>query len=288
MSAEITQWLDPDGGTTTLDVDWDATGRFMPVVQHQEVQVPGQPGTTRKASVHAAHDFSIKLNLVGANEPGVRTSQRQLVALMDPARGEGLLRVTSPLGDVREISCVYSDGLGMEEGPGSSGLQMQQAKVTFHAPWPYWRDPSDIGQTFTIGAAPLFFPIFPMRLTSSAIAVSDTIINTGDVETWPVWTITGPGSAIALRNLTTGVSLTFDTLTLQAGDILTIDTRPSSVSSSGKTALVGASNVFYDIDIASEMWPLQRGSNLISLEMASAVAGQSAMSVNYRRWWLAP
>jgi phage-related protein len=284
VSAEVTQWIDPTGIVTTLDVDWDASGRFMPDIQHEEDGIPGQPGARHRASRHKTHDFTLKITVAAADEPSLRTALRQLVRSMDPARGEGIVRVQSPIGDVREIACYYTSGLGMDENPGNSGPNMQQAKVTFRAYDPYWRNVSDTSQSFTIGAVPSFFPFFPLRLTASQIAVDTTVANAGDVEAWPVWTIKGPGSGIVLRNLTTGQNLIFSTTALGTGESITIDTRPGQ-----KTVLKNTgANLFPDLDITSAVWSLASGSNAVRLEMASAVAGKSALQLNYRPRYLAP
>lgn len=284
MSAEISQWIDPDGNSTTLDVDWNASGRFMPAIAFATTGVPGQPGERVREVRHGVKEFTIRLTLVTNDEPSLRQAQRNLVTAMNPARGPGTLRVTSTIGDVREILCYYADGLGMEEKEETSGPNMQQADVTFRAFEPYWRDVSETSQTFSIGVTPTFFPIFPIRLTSSQIAADAAVVNAGDVETWPVWQIAGPGSAITLRNLTTGKSLTLATTPLVAGESITIDTRPGykTLTKSDGTS------VFADLTTTSSLWPLIVGSNAIRLEMGGAIAGSSSLQINYRQRYLSP
>jgi phage-related protein len=284
VTAEITQFVDPFGVVTTLDVDWQAKGRFMPEVLHEEDGVPGQPGARHRASRHKEHDFTIRITISAADEPGLRTAQRAMVSSMDPTRGEGTIRVTSPLADVREIPVYYVDGLQMDESPGASGPTMQQCDVTFRAYDPYWRDPSDVSGTFTIGAAPTFFPIFPIRLAASQIAASQPVLNGGDVDTWPVITLVGPGGAITLRNLTTGKSTVFSTVALGAGESIVIDTRPGV-----KTVTKNdGSNLFSDLDPTTALWSLQPGSNSVQLEMSGASVGASSLVFAYRQKYLSP
>lgn len=285
MSAEITEWIDPDGTITTLDVDWSATGRFMPEVNHEEDEVPGQPGARHRASRHKAHEFTLKLTVATPDEPSLRTALRQLVYAMDPTRGEGIIRVTSPIGDVREVGCYYTAGLDMQEQPEMSGPGMQQAAVTFRAYDPYWRDTADsTGGPWGVGVTPTFFPILPLRLTASQIAVDATVINAGDKDAWPVWTITGPGATIALRNLTTGEDIVFASTALGLGESVYIDTRPGA-----KTVTKNdGTNLWPDLDATSSLWSLRPGDNAIRLEMSAATAGMSALQVNYRQRYLSP
>ena len=283
MSAEITQWIDPNGAVTLLDVDWEASGRFMPPVVISEDEVPGQDGARLRQTRFGPHDFTIKMVITEASEALLRTAIRARVSAMNPKRGEGILRVTSPLGDVREIQCSVIDGMGLEEKPEMSGPQMQMALVTFHATDPLWRDQSDTSASYNVGDAPSFFPIFPIRLTSSQIVVDEIILNDGDDEMWPVWTLLGPGSGIALRNVTTGKSLVLST-TLLAGESIVIDTQPNYKT----VKLQDGTNLWPDVDVTSSLWPLVEGSNAIRLEMSGATIGASVLQVNYRRKWLSP
>jgi hypothetical protein len=110
------------------------------------------------------------------------------------------------------------------------------------------------------------------------------VTNAGDVEAWPVWTITGPGSGIVLRNLTTGQSMDFGVGALAAGNTVVVDTRPGA-----KTAVAnGSINVFPFLSAASVLWSLQRGANAVRLEMSGAIAGASGLSLAYRPRYLSP
>jgi phage-related protein len=288
MAVETTQWIAPDGTVSDLDVDWNAKGRFMPPPTFQEDLIPGQPGSVFRNVVHAPRDFTIRVVTTAADEAAVRTALRSLVSSMDPTRGEGTLRVTSPLGDVREIGCRYKSGLEVEESIDNGGPQSQLADITFHAFDPYWRDASDSSQTFEIGAAPVFFPIFPIQLTSSQIVASATVTNDGDVPAWPVWTIQGPGSVITLRNTTTGRVTVLEETVLGAGESIVIDTRPTHSSPTGKTITKqDGTNLFSDLTPQSALWELVQGTNSIQLEMAGAIVGASSLTMSWRRKWLA-
>jgi hypothetical protein len=272
---ETVVWVDADGGQTTLEVETGmaaVSNRFMPPVQHAEDVVAGQPGARLRASRHDVHEMVIPFWFVAASDSALRTMIRSVIDLMDPIRGPGKLRVTSPLGDQREITCVYSDGLGLDERLGeSSGASSQLAPAAFRAHDPYWYDVSPITNDYQVTSTPSFFPIFPMRLTASELVVDATIVNDGSVETWPQWTIYGPGSAIALRNLTTGQAIT-------------IDTRRDYKS----VLQDDGTNLWPLVDLGSSLWPLARGTNRVRLEMAGVTAGVSRLSLSYKRAFLSP
>lgn len=286
MTAEITQWISPDGTVLTLDVDWNAKGRFMPPPAFQEDLVPGQPGSILRLAVNTPRDFTLRLVFTAATEAALRDVLRSTMYAMHPIRGDGIIRVTAPGGDVREIVCRYKAGLEGDEAVDTSGPSMQLFDVTFHAFDPYWRDVSDISQTFTIGAGPTFFPWWPIRLTSSQIAVDTTIANDGDVDAWPLWNLLGPGGSIKLSNLTTGRFMIFLLTVLGSGESMSIDTRPTNQSSTGKTIYrQDGKNLFYDLDPMSALWPLVPGPNAVRLEMTGST-GASSLQLNWRRKWL--
>lgn len=284
MSAEITQWVDPDGVVTVLDVDWEATGRFMPEPQVDEDEIPEQDGSRWRATRFKPRDFTLKITVVANTEPALRTELRNIVKAMNPKKGEGVIRVTSPIGDTREIGCRYSGGLSLDEKAEVSGPTMQQALVTFHANDPLWRDESDTTNTYQIGDPPSFFPSPPLRLTASEIAVDTTVDNQGDDDMWPVWTIYGPGAGATLRNLTTGKVLSLPDITLGSGESITIDTRP------GKKTILRSdgANMFSSITVTSALWPLVEGTNAIRLEMTDVTVGVSMLQLSYRQRYLSP
>lgn len=285
MTAEVSTWIDPNGVQTVLDVDWQAKGRFMPPPRFVTTQVPGQSGERLREVTHGPRKFTVRLVITAATEPLLRTAQRNLVDAMDPTQGDGTFRVQSPLGDVREITCRYLEGLDLNEGAEDSGITMQKADVTFYAVDPYWRGSSSTSASWDVGQTPTFFPVPPFRLTSSQIAVDATILNDGSTEAWPVWTIAGPGSVITLRNLTTGKLLKLTTTSLNATESISIDTRPGykTIRKNDGTSL------WSDVDLTvSSMWPLAKGNNAVRLEMSGAISGSSLLTLTFDKQYLSP
>lgn len=289
MTGETFTWIDPVGASTVLSVGWnsqvgDMTGRYMPAVQHQEDVIPLQPGARHRLTLHMEHDFILPINVRSTSLAGLRTALRALMYAMNPTRGSGIVRVSTVLGDLREIECYYVTGLEVAENADKSGRYGQQCYVTFRAYDPYWRDISDTAATWQVTATPNFFPFFPLRLTSSAIVVHATVSNGGDVPTWPVWTIIGPGSGIVLQNGTTGEEITFLTTVLGVGQTISIDTRPGNKTVTRNDG----TNLFSDLDPLSTLWQLQQGANVVNLQMAGTAPNVSVLNLNYRQKYLSP
>lgn len=142
----------------------------------------------------------------------------------------------------------------------------------------WWYDASDTALSFALGSSPAtFFPLFPLRLSSSQVLASTTVNNGGDTVAWPVWTVTGPGSGLTIRNLTTGQQLTV-AAALTAGEVLTVDTRPGA-----KSVIKGtATNLFGSL--TGSLFPLAKGSNTIEISLVGATAA-SSVGLRYRRRW---
>lgn len=278
---ELTVWIDPEGSMLPLAVEWRASGRFAPPHEREEDTVPGQPGARLRAVRHGPRDFSLALWITGTDEADLRTQMRSLTYRMDGVRGDGKIRVTAPGGDQREITCRVTGGLEMSEVLGeSSGPTVQRAVATFRAVDPYWADTADVVQDFTSAAAPSFFPMFPLRLASSEVFVDSTIANDGDVAAWPVWHVYGPGSALVLRNLSTGERLEL-TATLSTGEFVTVDTRPGAKTITKNDG----TNLFPQLSTMSALWALQRGPTLLRVEMTGTTSA-SSLRLTYRTRYL--
>lgn len=282
---EVVQWIDPDGVTTTLE-HMSFSNRFMPRLRFDSDGVPGQPGEVFREVEHGSREFGVVFDVVASGESATRVAVRDMVKKLNPKRGAGRIRVTSPVGDQREIVCRCSGGAELEEKVGEdSGPDWQRFPVTFLAHDPYWYDVSPIEQTFTITAAsPNFFPILPINLAASELAVDSSVDNTGDVSAWPVWTISGPGSGIKLSNLSTGQYTWFPSLALAAGQSLVVDSRPGA-----KSVMVdGATNVYSYLSVDSSLWSYITGVNIIRLEMSGADNDVSGLEMRYYRRFLSP
>lgn len=277
-------WVDPDNGITELDCEWDATGRFAPNPIFEADGVPGQSGQRLRFVRHDVHEFAMKFWLTDISEEALRTQLRASIFKMDPTKGIGRLRVIAPGGDSREIFCRVSSGLGISEVLGEdSAFYAQRISATFIAHDPYWYSVGDTAIVYTGDVAvATFFPFFPLRLSASAVFVNDNSINNpGDLEAWPVWTISGPASNIVLSNLTTSESINLNTA-IVSGSTITIDTRPGA-----KTVLADdGTSLFPLMTPTSSLFSLQRGDNHIQIAMDSTTS-TSSVRLAFRPRYLA-
>jgi phage-related protein len=282
MPSEQFYWIDANGNETALsgspnfDILVGPTGRFMPPIDLVEQQVPFQAGTRLKQTYVKSRDIDLPLGITGVSKSDLRTQTRNLLNMFNPLLGDGQLKIIAEDGSQRLINCRYSSGLEIQE----TGLLWQNVIIVLKAFDPYWYDPNPIVQTFTVGTPATFFPILPMRLTSSTVFADTTINNEGDVESWPTWIITGPGDTIYIRNLTTGEFININ-YTLQPGETIYIDTRLGK-----KTVTLGdGTNLYPNLSSDSSLWALQSGNNQIRIEMQNSQVASSVQLSYQNRYW---
>jgi len=218
-----------------------------------------------------------------ADTVAVRTLIRNIASSMNPARGTGVgkLRYDSPTGVVRELSCLYTGGL---DAAADRDGYLHRFVLGFRALDPFWYN--IVAETASFiggGTITPFFPFFPLVISASQIFGEVVSFNSGDVEAWPVWSITGPASGIILRNTTTGGIIDLGTLAIVAGEGLSIDTRP------GYKTIVkyDGTNLYPNLSVASHLWSVLPGNNAIRVEMAGTT-GDSQVSMEYFARFLAP
>ena len=273
---EIWEWVDVDNVATTLDALRGSGGWLMPPFEIVESVTPISGVATEYVSMKS-RDIDIPIRMVYTTRAALVSAWRTLGAALNPLRGTGKIRFTHADGTKRELYCKYRGGL-----PGADAIEALnwiKATLSFRAADPYWYATSPVVGTYTASTLATFFPFFPLRITSSTIFATTSVTNAGDAETWPVWTITGPGTNPNLRNLTTGKNLSM-TLTLLAGEVLTIDTRPGYKT----IVLAPSTNKFSTISSSSSLWSLAKGVNSIQIEMSGSTAGSQVVMSYYPRY----
>jgi hypothetical protein len=213
---------------------------------------PGEPTVALRIRANGVEDL--------------RNKVRGLVRAMRPRSGLGSLVWTIEDGRSRRLQCYCVGGMEGDESTDSTLYgHWWRTVLKFYAPDPWWTGDEqriDVG----LGAGSTFFPIPPINLSASTVQGRFVIdLSDSDAPTFPVWTVTGPGSALVLRNETSGRDITVS-VSLAAGETVVIDTRPDrqSVRRGDGTNLMGA------VTSDPALWPLLDGVNVVSVALAGA------------------
>jgi hypothetical protein len=273
-------WIPPSGDPLAFDQAGDIYARAgvtglagMPPIRSSQLVVPMQPGARWQRVDHAPRDVIVPVDLYPDPEAAMDT----LTASIDPTLGDGRLRITRHDSTERELFCRYIDALTVTEE--SDRVEGWLAGLVFRAVDPYWYDRNSSSLIFSPGESPSFFPFFPLTLGASEVSTEATVNNDGHVTTWPVWTITGPGSVTA-TNTTTGETWDLD-YTLDDGEVVTVDTRP------GVKTVVSSTDgdLFANLTDESSLWALAKGTNTVTVTMAAA-SSASQLLLSWQRRWL--
>lgn len=282
MSKEYIAWIEPNGtehdlsGSGNINVAIGPSGRFMPQFDLVEQEVPFVSGSRLRNVITKSREVDLPIEVSGLSTSDLRTQLRLIMNWFNPLKGDGALKVIAEDGTQRLLTCRYAGGLEIQE----TGLSWLKTILVLKAFDPYWYDDNIIVQTFTTGLPATFFPFFPLRLSSSSVFADSSVTNIGDVETYPTWIVKGPGSAIYLRNLTTGELININ-YTLGVGETINIDTRRGK-----KTVVKGdGTNLYSYLSSDSSLWALQQGDNQIRIEMSGAAADSSVQLSYQNRYW---
>jgi hypothetical protein len=281
IDASGTEWM--LNGETNYVLLPGRKGWYSTPVVLDEQPVPGQDGARLKNLYLNTRELDLPLMISAYDIVSQRAAVRALVSALNPKLGDARVRSYAPDSTVRELYGRLVDGLGFDENDQVAGLGWMDGVLVFRSVDPFWYDQNDTTLLFGQAAPTSFFSFrLGSFLTSSGILSSFSILNDGDVDAWPVWTLTGPMTNPVFTDTTTGYALTM-TIVLTAGQVLTIDTRPGFKTVKREDG----SNQFAILSSASVLWPLARGNNVITL-VATATTTASKVQVSYKRKWLAP
>lgn len=282
-------WLSPSGAEIELtrfaddvEIERGMSGRYMPPLRVTRDVVPSMAGQRTREVVHDMREIALPIVMATGGPDELKSLISALTRYMDPARGPGVLRHIARDGTVSELTCRYSGGLELS-AEGASGPILQRTNLVFQADDPYWYGDIATQKFKPPSGTSGWFPFPPLRLRSSAV-IGEVLVNANsDVETWPTWTIVGPGDNPELINNTTGKSTALQ-VSLSAGQKVVIDTRPGVKTVTGPD---GSSWRRYLTQKA--LWSLVPGVNEISIALPNADLGAgSYMALSYRPASLVP
>lgn len=276
-------WTDPDGtvwelSNTSTDVGYFTTNAIAgwgsaPVTIVTDPLASG--GEEVRHIRSEPRRITWPLHIHGEDADGVITNalfQQRYRALMraftmtTQRRRPGVLRIEYTDGKAREIEAFYEDGF-----TGNAGENWVSANpvLTLFCPDGFWRDtqPQTIRRAHETGGSPFLQPF--LSVSNSQVLGESTIYNTGDVDAWPSWTITGPASAVTATNVSTGeaFTLTHDLLAAEQMTITMTRARPLVRGPAGQN-LVGALNW-----PGAVLWSLVPGRNDINFSVAGSADG---------------
>jgi len=252
----------------------DVAGRGMPPVDVRERANRAGSGSVLEQIRDAARTVDVPVLVTGE----LRSNLRNLVGLFDP-NVEGTL-VSTVDSVQRRLRCRYVGGFEwIERLP-----NVQNALISFRAFDPFWEDVDPNVVEVSRGSTGTWLPwemtVSPIRTLPDVVFAEVSIVNNGDVQAWPVWTLTGPFTSVTLENVGTGEMLIVD-FVASSGDILTIDTRPGvkTVTDQDGVSKFSALDAQFD-----RFFSFQPGNSTINVTLAGS-DNDSSVLLSWRRRW---
>jgi len=263
------------GVTDANGVRWtiaDLAGDDGPPLHGQVVPSAGDHGGLATPQFAGARLLTLTLQII-APTPAARDVARAQVAMAFPINDLATFRIDESI-----PKQMYVRRSGEIPGPKSADSDVRLI-IGLVAPDP--RKYGTVLHTATAtqasaaaGLAPPLTP--PFTLPAGAPPMAVAVTNAGSFETRPTVTITGPITAPAVVNQTTGAAVSFSGMTLAASDQLVVDLLAKQSYLNG---------VYRTADISSSWWSLPQNATT-TVQVTGTGATGSTMTVAWRDAWI--
>jgi hypothetical protein len=295
MNRPTLEWVGPDGNTWYLS-SWEPSSASVTAMDEVsgisstapvEIVADDSPnGGTTIRTIWAGNRIAvIPLLIDGSTHDDYMRVERGMGESLASTRrlGPGTLRVVRPNGSVRQIRAVYSEGWDPEAFGSTTSATVV---VSLYCESPWWRAESPTLLVSAYGSASGdFLNPFPTISSSTALG-STTATNSGSVEAWPDWVITGPASLVTIANTTRSESFTIDPNAdgidwgdLQAGQIVSVHTNPVRIIGPDGSPWTAALNW-----PTAKPWQLDPGVSNIEVSAVGAAAGTRIVGSFYAQY----
>lgn len=256
-----------------------ASGFGIPKPTHWTSEAPTVDGADWQGMRTGPRPFFMPVHVKAVDYDQIAT-ERAFFAGIDPS-GEGVLRATYPDGGWREIRLRYDEGAEGEYEIDPVLLRYAAYPLRFIANDPYWRGAPVVATFLNVGASFQFFPGPPFRIGNSNTLDLSSVANPGDQPAYPLWTITGPCDTFSVG---VGAATVNGTVTLAAGETITIDTDPRAL-----TVVDGAGNDRWPVLTDAQFEPIPKNATVTLTTSLTAAGASSSVSLSftplYRRAW---
>lgn len=256
-------------GTAWALLDWQGLGGVGTV--GQVVQRSGDHGAWATPQFYGPRTLTLTVHATATSQ-ALRDVARAYIQQAIPVSDLATFRLDEP---VPVQMSVRRSGQVVET---YVGLQDAEFSVPLVAPDPrkYSTVLHQLTATQAASAAGLAPPLTPpFTLPAGAPPMAVACANAGSFETRPTVTITGPITAPAVVNQTTGRTVSFSGLTLSATDVLAVDLN-------ARQALLNG--VYRPADISSSWWVMPPGTTTVQVTGTGSTG--STMTVAWRDAWI--
>jgi hypothetical protein len=263
-----------------------ATGHHGMPVKYTSDIVPGMAGEELREEQRPVREIYMPIRIQGAT-PSEFSEVKQALRRSLVPKNLIELWITNEAGDTRVCYMKYLEGFDKavdDDKRAPNWINIPLRLVGFD---PYFYDIPGNEITHTIGYEAPTKPFFdadpwfctPWRIGAAGVQKQWVVVNDGDEDAYPLWTILGPGRAPSLENLTTGKTFLLN-YNLVAGEVVTIDMRDNAHTVYSNLGGVELNLRKYMDKVSRAMWALQPGSNVLQIEL-NAAQGAAAVTFSF-------
>lgn len=251
-----------------------------PTLDFLEHTPAGWDGSIVDSILAEAREVFLPIQMQAVDLISLRALKQSLTSYLNPRRGPVTLKVTLPDASSRLIDGYYRPVPGTMDSS-NWGVSWQNVGIVIRCPQPFWRSEIDWHVTWKQDASrPAILPILPLGpANSNALGTSNPVNIAGDVETYPVWSITGPLTACTITDVATGRTFTL-TASIGAGETWIVDTRRGR---QGVFNNVGARSRA-NLNAGADLFPLQPGVSSVQTTVVGASAGAQVYGTAPQLW----
>ena len=191
----------------------------------------------------------------------------------------GWLQIQRPDGTIRQIAVYTTSGANTPEVAVDNYSSFSFTMQTLD---PYWQDLLPQSLVYNLSVAPGILPLLPIQLSGATVIGASTVVNGGNGQAWPTWTITGPGTP-TLQNLSSGRQWSLNT-SIPPGNVVQVVTKPGQQVAVNMTT---STNIWDQLVLGgtlSNLWALMSGPNQVNISMLGATPNTSVGLTWMNRW----
>lgn len=215
----------------------------------------------------------------------IEDARREITNICNPLNGIITMKVTLNTGKTYNRDITFIAAPSFPTGFENRNPQWQKVVLNFEANNPFWYSDTTITETFQ-QAIPLFE--FPFEMSDAApiefgtLTPTKMVENDGQVDAPVMITIVGSCINPIIENVTTGEMIRFKSLTMDANDVLEIDTTFGQK----KVILNGVENAFNKLDFSTTFFNLKIGENEIDFRDDTLVTPEAVIYFTYRNSYI--
>ncbi|MGW1231425.1 phage tail domain-containing protein [Streptomyces californicus] len=266
------------GAWPGLAVQPGATGLDLPPYAVHMDESPNLDGSMVRGARASARQVLLPLLVYGIDRQTMRKVKAKLAGALNPQLGYSVLTFIEQDGEPRRLKCHYVGGMEGSEGTDTAGFTWISYGIQLTAADPFFYGDTTTAASWSFGTEqPLLGQLLPITLAKATPSKGTlTIENSGDIDAWPVWEITGPlkrfkftgpdGTSFGIPDQPGSIDA------LPTGRTLTVDCRPGYKTVSDNTG----KNYFPLLSANPALWSVPPGA---STAQADLLAGSGTPTV---------